>query len=139
MAGSQKLRDSDIVKFENDMNTVGEQLEANLRHLSQTIATAAAGWSGAGAMAFRNAQQQINDDHQALRRLLAGIHEAVIMTKQLGRGNDDAIVDSFRSIDINGAEAGGHLQAGSNLSGINAGLDGQVQSHMPQSSRLSGL
>lgn len=118
MSGEQKLSDAEVVRFENAVHTIGEQLEANLRLLSGTISTAAAGWSGAGARAFTQAQTQINEDHQALRRLLAGINEAVNTTKRLGRANDDAILDSFRAIDVNGAAPGGDLQSISKLNGM---------------------
>ncbi|MDJ1132641.1 WXG100 family type VII secretion target [Streptomyces iconiensis] len=118
MSGKQKLSHGEVVHFKGTLDEIGGQLEGNLRALSQLIATAQAGWKGAGGGAFRVAQERINDDHRALHNLLYGIYNAVDQTQKVGSGNDDSILDEFKRIDMNGSDPGGAVPGMSKLNGI---------------------
>ncbi|WP_326687629.1 MULTISPECIES: WXG100 family type VII secretion target [unclassified Streptomyces] len=106
MPGKQKLSHGEVVTFKGTLDEIGGNLETNLRMLSQLIATAEAGWKGAGGGAFRTAQMTINEDHRALRNMLMGIYNAVDQTQKVGSGNDDSILDEFKKIDMNDLQQG---------------------------------
>ncbi|GAA2636439.1 WXG100 family type VII secretion target [Streptomyces axinellae] len=118
MPGKQKLSHAEVVTFKGTLDEIGGNLEDNLRKLSQLIATAEAGWKGAGGGAFRSAQMRINDDHRAIHNLLYGIYHAVDQTQKVGSGNDDSILDEFKKIDMNGSAPGGAVPGMSKLHGI---------------------
>jgi uncharacterized protein YukE len=128
MAG-QSISYAAFQQFENTIGQVSGELSTNLKNLANAIATVQAAWVGEGASAFTRAQIALNDDHDALRRLIDGIHEAVITTRNLGSGNDADVLSSFRSIDVNGDAAGGHLGANSTQTGISAGLDSKISGY----------
>lgn len=116
-------------KFESTIGQVSGELSKNLKNLADAIATVQAAWVGEGASAFTRAQMALNEDHDALRRLIDGIHEAVITTRNMGSSNDADVLASFKGIDVNGAAAGGHLAAGSTQTGISAGLDSKISGY----------
>ncbi|MER7795284.1 WXG100 family type VII secretion target [Streptomyces sp. NPDC097640] len=130
MAGTQRLDSAAFNSFEQALAQASQELSANLRTLANAIATVDAAWTGGGANAFKQAQMALNDDHDACRRLLDGINEAVIMTQRIGGTNDDDIAGQLKSIDVNGAAAGGHLVAGSNVGGLGAGTESRIDSYM---------
>ncbi|NGO73833.1 WXG100 family type VII secretion target [Streptomyces boncukensis] len=120
----QKISHAEFITFKNNLTEIRTQLGANVRHLQTLIGMVSNGWQGAGSMAFVRAQNTINNGHNAMNALLDGIIEATHQTQRLGKGNDEAILESFKGIDVNGSAAGGHIDGSSGLSGINAGLDG---------------
>ncbi|GHF74735.1 hypothetical protein GCM10010218_64750 [Streptomyces mashuensis] len=120
-------------RFENTIGDVTEAFSKNLRNLASLLESVRVGWQGKGADAFVTAQLALNDDHDALRRLIDGIHQAAIATRRSSGGNDQEVLATFRGIDVNGAAAGGHLgsmgsaptNVGSDVStGLNSKIDG---------------
>lgn len=122
-SSGQKISDPAFQKFENTIETVSTDLSANLKSLADAVATVQAAWTGSGAGAFQKAQVTLNEDHDALRRLIDGIHEAVTQTRKYGGANDQHVLSSFNRIDVNGDAAGGHLAPGAGGSGLGAGLE----------------
>ncbi|KUJ64106.1 hypothetical protein ACZ90_61800 [Streptomyces albus subsp. albus] len=123
MSDTQKISDAAFISFEGSIQETSTQLSSNLKKLADAIATVQGAWTGGGASAFVTAQRALNDDHDALRRLIDGIHDAVALTRKSSRANDDDILSQFRSIDVNGAAAGGHLAPGGHGAGLGAGLE----------------
>ncbi|MFF4221246.1 WXG100 family type VII secretion target [Streptomyces abikoensis] len=129
MSGIQKIEDAAFVAFENSISEASAALSSNLKSLVNAVAQAQAAWSGQAATAFVQAQQALNDDHDALRRLIDGIHEAVALTRKSSHANDADVMSSFKSIDVNGAAAGGHLAAGSTQTGLSVGLESKISAY----------
>ncbi|MEV6671542.1 hypothetical protein [Streptomyces sp. NPDC051162] len=129
MSDTQKISDPAFIKFEGKIRETSEALSANLRSLADAIATVEAAWTGAGAQAFRTAQLALNDDHDALRRLIDGIHDAVSLTRKSSHANDADIMATFNKIDVNGAAPGGHLGSMGPGAGVSAGLESKISSY----------
>lgn len=128
MSGSQRVSDAAFQKFEQSIGLVSQELSANLRTLANAIATVDAAWTGGAANEFKLAQSALNDDHDALRRLIDGIHEAVVLTHRASGANDSELAGSLRGIDVNGGDSGGHLSGKSGVSGLGAGTEGGITS-----------
>ncbi|GHF55131.1 MULTISPECIES: WXG100 family type VII secretion target [Streptomyces] len=126
MSNIQQISDESFSKFENTLKEASAALSANLKSLVGVIDTAKAAWQGQAADAFVQAQHALNEDHDALRRLLDGIHEAVSLTRKSAHANDGDVMASMRAIDVNGAAPGGHLAPHSHQTGLSAGLDSKL-------------
>ncbi|KJY41239.1 hypothetical protein VR41_13505 [Streptomyces sp. NRRL B-1568] len=126
MSDIQKIEDAAFRKFENTLEETSGKLASNLKSLEGVIDIAKGAWEGEAAQAFVQAQQALNADHDALRRLLDGIHEAVKLTRKDAHANDAEVMASMKKIDVNGAAAGGHLAAHSTQTGISAGLESKI-------------
>ncbi|MEU5421308.1 WXG100 family type VII secretion target [Streptomyces sp. NPDC001407] len=129
MSDTQKISDPAFTQFEGAIRETSEALSANLRSLADAIATVEAAWTGAGAQAFRTAQTALNEDHDALRRLIDGIHDAVALTRKSSHANDADIMATFNKIDVNGSAAGGHLGSLGAGAGVSAGLESKISSY----------
>ncbi|GAA2725716.1 MULTISPECIES: WXG100 family type VII secretion target [Streptomyces] len=125
----QKIDDAAFVAFENSLKEASAAMSANLKSLVNAVEQVKPAWEGRAAQAFTTAQMQLNDDHDALRRLLDGIHDAVALTRKSSHANEEAVVSSFKSIDVNGGAAGGHLDAKSTQTGLSAGLDSKIHEY----------
>ncbi len=112
MSGNQKISDAAFKKFSDSMDETSQAFSSNLRTLANAIANLDGGqWKGEGHAAFRKAQISLNDDHDAVRRLLDGIREAVVLTHRASGANDGEIASSLNKVDVNGAAPGGHLSS----------------------------
>ncbi|MDQ1007965.1 uncharacterized protein YukE [Streptomyces sp. V4I23] len=107
-AGGFGLADDPIVKAKNKINQTAGEVTKQARELADIIATVSAGWTGVGASGFVSAQNLINEDHDAIRRLLNILHNAVGETKNLSNANDDEVLAAFNA-----------AKAQSNTSGLN--------------------
>ncbi|MEX2983939.1 WXG100 family type VII secretion target [Streptomyces sp. C36] len=129
----QSINYETFAKFENTIGEVTGHLSKNLQNLANLLETVRAGWQGEGANAFVTAQRALNDDHDALRRLIDGIHQAASATRRATSANDHDVLASFKGIDVNGAAAGGHLggmsQANGGTSDVSAGLTSKIDSY----------
>lgn len=113
MSGSQRISDAAFKTFENTLGEVSTHLSANLRTLINAIATVESAWTGRGGQKFKEKQDALNQDHEALRQLIVNIHEAVALTHRSSGANDDEIASQLGKIDVNGENnAGGHLGRG---------------------------
>ncbi|WP_431041874.1 WXG100 family type VII secretion target [Streptomyces sp. P1-3] len=126
MSDFQKISDPAFIKFKNALTESSTALSSNLKALANVIATTQAAWTGEGANAFTKAQQALNEDHDALLRLVNGIREAVELTQKSSRANDSEIYSQFGKIDVNGAAAGGGLST----STIGYGTDGNPNNNL---------
>ncbi|MDT0547189.1 hypothetical protein [Streptomyces lonegramiae] len=124
----QKVSDSAFQTFTNELDQSIQGFASNMKLMADILATVDAGWQGVGAGAFKKAQMDLELDHDAVRRLVAGIREAVVQTHRSGGANDDDIAAQLKGIDVNGAAAGGHITPGSNVDGLGAGTDGRIAS-----------
>ncbi|MEU7132703.1 WXG100 family type VII secretion target [Streptomyces sp. NPDC046261] len=129
MSGIQKIDDAAFITFENTIREASAALSSNLRSLVNAVGQAQGAWTGEAARAFVKAQHDLNDDHDALRRLIDGIHDAVALTRKSGKATDADVMAGFRSIDVNGAAAGGHLDARSTQTGLSAGLESKIDAY----------
>ncbi|MEU4210582.1 WXG100 family type VII secretion target [Streptomyces sp. NPDC026206] len=129
MSGIQKIDDAAFIAFENSIREASAALSSNLKSLVNAVAQAQGAWSGEAARAFVSAQRELNDDHDAVRRLIDGIHDAVALTRKSSHANDADVMASFKSIDVNGSAAGGHLAAGSTQTGLSAGLESRIDAY----------
>ncbi|MEU8505380.1 hypothetical protein AB0C40_11775 [Streptomyces brevispora] len=110
-AGGFGLADDPIVQAKTKIINTAEAVSRQSRELADILATAGAGWTGAGASGFTSAQLVINEDHDGIRRLLNVLHHAVGTTKNLSNANDEEIRAAFHSVKEPAAPA--------NTSGLN--------------------
>ncbi|MFD7431459.1 hypothetical protein [Streptomyces sp. NPDC059814] len=97
-AGGFGLADDPIVQAKNKIINTAEAVSRQSRELADILATAGAGWTGAGASGFTSAQLVINEDHDGIRRLLTVLHHAVATTKNLSNANDEEVRAAFGSV-----------------------------------------
>lgn len=105
-AGGFGLADDPIVQAKNKIINTAEAVSRQSRELADILATAGAGWTGAGASGFTSAQLVINEDHDGIRRLLNVLHHAVGTTKTLSNANDEEVRAAFGSVREPAAPAG---------------------------------
>ncbi|SHK96442.1 WXG100 family type VII secretion target [Streptomyces yunnanensis] len=117
MAGNTALTYAEIERLKGEIQSGSQAMSSQLRTLVNAIATVESAWTGQGASAFKQAQNALNEDHAALRRMLDGINDAIAHTSTTSKANDAEVLSSFRGIDVNGAAPGGNLNTGS-ASGI---------------------
>jgi len=125
MSGSQHVSDAAFQSFEASIEQIGSELATNLKTLANAVATVEAAWKGAGASAFQKAQSDLNLDHEALQKLIKGIHEAVVLTHRSSGANDSEIAGRLQKVDVNGGAAGGQLDPGSSSGVSKIDLYGQ--------------
>ncbi|MFJ8212344.1 WXG100 family type VII secretion target [Streptomyces sp. NPDC096033] len=89
------LADDPVVKAANKISETGDAVSRQARELADILATAAAGWTGVGADGFTSAQAELNEDHDAIRRLLRVLHHAVSETKNLTNAQDEEVHQAF--------------------------------------------
>ncbi|GAA2371971.1 hypothetical protein [Streptomyces cuspidosporus] len=126
----QKVSDSAFQAFTNELDQSIQGFASNMKLMADILATVDSGWRGGGAGAFKKAQMDLEQDHDAVRRLVDGIREAVALTHRASGANDDDIAGQLRGIDVNGADhAGGHITPGSSVGGLGAGTDAPIASY----------
>ncbi|MEV4439756.1 WXG100 family type VII secretion target [Streptomyces sp. NPDC049577] len=109
MAGDQKINDEAFNTFKNTIDQASQAFTANLRTLANAIANVDGGqWKGDAHAAFRAAQLQLNEDHDAVRRLIDHLSEAVAKTHRDSGANDAEIAASIKGVDAGVTSAGGH-------------------------------
>ncbi|KRV51051.1 hypothetical protein AQ490_02260 [Wenjunlia vitaminophila] len=106
MAGTQKVTYDELRTLENEIDSVSVSMTNQLQKLANVITQLEADWRGIAANTFRSQQMQLNDDHDALRRILDGIKQAVHDTNLSSQANESDVLQSLRSIDINGSASG---------------------------------
>ncbi|EFL22837.1 hypothetical protein SSOG_02551 [Streptomyces himastatinicus ATCC 53653] len=109
MSGGQRLSDAHFVKFENDLGTASGHLAANVKTLYNALEAVQAGWKGGAAYRFGEAQRALNENHEAVRKLVDKIQEAVNLTRRAGGANDQELASTLGKVDVNGDKAGGGL------------------------------
>lgn len=97
-AGGFGLADEPIVQAKNKIVNTAEAVSRQARELADILATAGAGWTGVGASGFTSAQLVINEDHDAIRRLLQVLVNAVGSTKNLSNANDEEVRAAFNAV-----------------------------------------
>ncbi|GAA1929730.1 WXG100 family type VII secretion target [Streptantibioticus ferralitis] len=98
----QQLSYAEIHRLENDIQTTTESMTSQLHKLADMLAQLQADWKGLGADAFTKAQRDLNDDHNALRKSLEVINQAVHDTKVGSHSNDQQVLDDFKHVDVSG-------------------------------------
>lgn len=106
MAGTQKVTYEELRTLQGDIDAVSISMTTQLQKLANVITQLEADWKGIAANTFRTQQMQLNDDHDALRRILDGIKEAVHDTNLSSQSNEADVLQSLKSIDVNGSAAG---------------------------------
>ncbi|MEN2421901.1 WXG100 family type VII secretion target [Streptomyces rimosus] len=106
MAGNTALTYAEIEKLKSEIRSGSQSMTAQLRTLVNAIAAVESAWTGQGASAFKQAQNALNEDHAALRRMLDQINEAVSQTSVTSQSNDSEVLSSFRGIDVSGGAGG---------------------------------
>ncbi|RKT07248.1 uncharacterized protein YukE [Streptomyces sp. 3211.6] len=98
------LADDPVVKAANKISETADAVSSQSRELADILATAAAGWTGVGADGFTTAQSQLNEDHDAIRRLLGVLHNAVSQTKNLTNAQDEEVRAEFAKLGKSGLD-----------------------------------
>ncbi|MER6145581.1 WXG100 family type VII secretion target [Streptomyces sparsogenes] len=124
----QRVSDSAFQTFTNELDQSIQGFASNMKLMADILATVDSGWQGQGAGAFKKAQMDLEQDHDAVRRLVDGIREAVALTHRASGANDDDIASQLKAIDVNGSAAGGHITPGSSVGGLGAGTDAPIAS-----------
>ncbi|MDF3294075.1 MULTISPECIES: WXG100 family type VII secretion target [Streptomyces] len=91
-----------IHKLERRIEDTSHSMTKQLGDLSNMLAQLQADWKGLGASAFTKAQQDLNDDHLALRKALDVIKQAVHDTKVGTHANDEQVTDDFKRVNLSG-------------------------------------
>ncbi|MFD8386283.1 WXG100 family type VII secretion target [Streptomyces sp. NPDC059679] len=125
----QRVSDDAFRIFTNELDQSIQGFASNMKLMADILATVDSGWQGQGAGAFKKAQMDLEQDHDAVRRLVDGIREAVALTHRASGANDDDIASQLKGIDVNGAAAGGHITPGSGVGGLGAGTDAPITSY----------
>ncbi|MEU8437132.1 WXG100 family type VII secretion target [Streptomyces sp. NPDC029216] len=98
------LADDPVVKAANRISETANAVTTQARELADILATASAGWTGVGADGFTTAQSQLNEDHDAIRRLLGVLHNAVSQTKNLTNAQDAEVFAAFKPLGNSGLD-----------------------------------
>ncbi|MET9608624.1 WXG100 family type VII secretion target [Streptomyces sp. NPDC006512] len=98
MTSTFGLADDPVVKAANKISETAQAVTTQARELADILATASAGWTGAGAEGFKRAQADLNVDHDEIRRLLRVLHHAVSQTKNLTNAQDEEVRSAFRTV-----------------------------------------
>ncbi|MDA5285382.1 WXG100 family type VII secretion target [Streptomyces sp. NPDC054904] len=98
MTNTFGLADDPVVRAANKISETANAVTTQSRELADILATAGAGWTGAGAEGFKKAQADLNIDHDEIRRLLGVLHHAVSQTKNLTNAQDEEVRSVFRTI-----------------------------------------
>ncbi|MEU6891212.1 hypothetical protein ABZ934_05325 [Streptomyces sp. NPDC046557] len=102
MTSNFGLADDPVVKAANRISETAEAVSRQSRELADIIATVSAGWTGVGAGGFVKAQEDINLDHDKIRRLLGVLHHAVSETKNLSNAQDEDVRQAFAAANKSG-------------------------------------
>ncbi|GHB76453.1 hypothetical protein GCM10010347_53520 [Streptomyces cirratus] len=102
MTSNFGLADDPVVKAANRISETAEAVSRQSRELADIIATVSAGWTGVGAGGFVKAQEDINTDHDKIRRLLGVLHHAVSETKNLSNAQDEDVRQAFAAANKSG-------------------------------------
>ncbi|MEU7062940.1 hypothetical protein ACIA6C_04945 [Streptomyces sp. NPDC051578] len=102
MTSNFGLADDPVVKAANRISETAEAVSRQSRELADIIATVSAGWTGVGAGGFVKAQEDINIDHDKIRRLLGVLHHAVSETKNLSNAQDEDVRQAFAAANKSG-------------------------------------
>ncbi|GGP48541.1 WXG100 family type VII secretion target [Streptomyces abikoensis] len=97
MSSTQKVNDDAFNAFKNAMDQSSQAFTANLRTLSNAIATVDGAWKGEASTVFKAAQEELNREHDAVRRLIDHVREAVAKTHTLTGATDQEIASSVKS------------------------------------------
>ncbi|GAB2629906.1 hypothetical protein GCM10027168_71900 [Streptomyces capparidis] len=106
MSGTQKVTYDELRRLEGDIDSVSIALTSQLQKLANVITQIEADWKGIAANTFRSQQMALNEDHDAMRRILDGIKNAVHDTNLASQSNEADVLQSLKSIDVNGSAAG---------------------------------
>lgn len=99
MASTQKVNGVDLKNLENNLSTVLESMDKQVRGLQTAIDELAGRWSGIGASEFKNQQNRINQDHVALQKILSTVRTAIGETRRDSGANDENVLQSMRGIE----------------------------------------
>lgn len=102
MTSNFGLADDPVVKAANRISETADAVSRQSRELADIIATVSAGWTGVGAGGFIKAQEDINLDHDQIRRLLGVLHHAVSETKNLTNAQDEDVRAAFAAANKSG-------------------------------------
>ncbi|WP_063728421.1 hypothetical protein [Streptomyces sp. RTd22] len=107
MSGGQRLSEQHFVKFENDLDVASGHLATNVKNLVLALEAVQTGWTGGAAGEFDVAQRALNEDHEAVRKLVERIKEAVQLTRRAGGANDQELATTFRKANGSGGDGSG--------------------------------
>ncbi|MFJ3905956.1 hypothetical protein [Streptomyces sp. NPDC090025] len=97
-AGGFGLADDPVVKAKNKITETADAVSKQAREMANILETCSAGWTGVGAVGFKQAQTLLNEDHDTIRRLLNVLLTAVGETKNLSNANDDDVRATFAAV-----------------------------------------
>lgn len=102
MSDKQKVTDASFNAFKSSMEESSQAFTANLRTLVNAIENVSGRWQGRAHDAFVRAQTELNDEHDAVRRLIDDVREAVALTHKNASANDGDIASRIKGVDVSG-------------------------------------
>ncbi|WKU47330.1 WXG100 family type VII secretion target [Streptomyces sp. VNUA116] len=100
---SHKVSDEAFKNFTDAIDKTSSHFSANLRQLANVIATLDGGsWAGEAHRAFRQAQSDLNDEHDRVRRMIDRVREAVVLTHRASGATDAEIAAQMKGVDVTG-------------------------------------
>ncbi|MFD7645434.1 WXG100 family type VII secretion target [Kitasatospora sp. NPDC059795] len=80
MAGQFTTTAEEMTAFANRIGEVNQQVQGEISRLNNLVSEIASGWKGAAATAYQQMQSRVNDDANALNKVLDEIRQAIEAT-----------------------------------------------------------
>ncbi|KUO02042.1 WXG100 family type VII secretion target [Streptomyces caeruleatus] len=113
MAGTQKVTDDVLRKFEQELNERFGSVKQQLQQLHAVIDGVEGKWQGQGAVSFDRKQTEINERMAYIGNLLVRFQSAVNDNRRIAGSTDEEIFQALAGIDTGSASgsAGGTAPA----------------------------
>lgn len=116
MAKQVSIDDVSLNKLMREMDSSSAQMRQHFKDLTNMINQLEANWKGIAANTFRQQQTSLNNDQEAVRRLLDSVREAVGKTKTDHNTNEDEVNAAMRGVGASSGDPSGG--PGSKISGL---------------------
>ncbi|WP_327352250.1 WXG100 family type VII secretion target [Streptomyces sp. NBC_01304] len=107
MAGSQKVTDEVLQKFELELNQKFGSIKHQLTQLDTLIDSVQAKWQGEGAVAFDSTQRKVNAAMAEIGKMLIRFEDAVASNRRIAGSTDQAVFQALQGVDVGSAGASG--------------------------------
>ncbi|MCS0636494.1 WXG100 family type VII secretion target [Streptomyces sp. LP05-1] len=100
MAGQQKVGDSSLKGFQDELDQQFTNVKAQLSQLQGVIDGLEGNWRGIGAGAYNKKQNEINNHMVDIGKLLAKFQEAIGKTRTTAANTDDDVQQTVHSVKV---------------------------------------
>ncbi|MET7641760.1 WXG100 family type VII secretion target [Streptomyces sp. NPDC005438] len=98
----QKVNGVSLKKLEGELEAKFHAFRARVATLQRVIDAQEGRWQGVGASAFNHKQMMINQDVQALAKMLDGFKNSIHDTRTLSGNTDDDVLQRMNGISVDG-------------------------------------